>query len=213
MAAKIKAEKEARGTDLAAKSEKSIAPVVQAARDLDIKGAEDMKQAAEMLSRVNKTLDAATEEKERVTKPLNEALKAERSRWKPLETICIEAKDILSKKMSVYQTEQKRLAQEEEDKIAARVGEGKGKLRPETAVRQMEEIEKPAESVAAGTGLVDFISVPQCEVEDFMALIKATGFDFVNIEMKKQALLNAQKEGKEFPGVRYWSEERPRNYR
>jgi len=78
----------------------------------------------ELLSNCNKLLDNLTKEKEKVTKPLNEALKAERARFKPLEGILESAITSIRSKMSVYQTEQVRLQRKAETNITARVEKG-----------------------------------------------------------------------------------------
>lgn len=199
--------------DTLAVIEKEVSPIVSEAQALTISNDKSMTNGAELLSRLNLRLDKIIAEKEKVTKPLDEALKAERSRWKPFETQLDEAIALIRRKMSVYQTEQKRAADEEEARIAARVGEGKGHLKPETAIKQMEEVERPTSAVTAASGMVKFKTVQDCEVQDFIALIQATGLEYVDVSMKKLKILAAKKEGIELSGVRYWTEERPDNYR
>lgn len=187
--------------------EKEVSPAVKKAEALVIESDDDLKGATELLSNLNKGLDRATEEKEKVTKPLNEALKAERARWKPFETMCEAAIDIVRKKMTAYQTEKTRHAQEEAARIAERVGEGKGKLKAETAVRKMEEIEQPLLNVSSKAGMVDFIDVKCFEVEDITKL----PIDYIVADEVK--IRAAMKAGQELPGVKYWVEQRPRNFR
>lgn len=54
-------------------------------KSVTIKTNDDMQSASIVLGRLSTYLKQVTEEKEKVTKPLNEALKAERARFKPLE--------------------------------------------------------------------------------------------------------------------------------
>ncbi len=136
--------------------EKKMQPVLAEATKLEVKDAKGMMVATELLSKLNKFNDAIVAEREKVTKPLNEALKAERARWKPTESANEEAIDIVRGKMSVYQTAETKRAREEEAKIAARVGEGKGKLQVDTAVKKIEGIERADETVKAESGLVKF---------------------------------------------------------
>ena len=58
--------------------QKSLSPLAAEAKTLKIKDLGSLKMATEILSKLNKLNDRIREEKERVTKPLNEALKAER---------------------------------------------------------------------------------------------------------------------------------------
>jgi len=187
--------------------EKNLNPIVEGAHSLVIKDPRTMTKATEMLSKVNKYLDQAIEEKEKVTKPLNEALKAERGRWKPLETVCEEAVGIIKRKMTDYQTEQKRIADEAAAKIAARVGDGKGKLQGETAARKIGEIEKPSEKVESDSGKVKFKTVKKFEVMD----ITMVPYDF--LLANESAIKQAMNDGVEVAGVRYYTEEVPSNFR
>lgn len=193
--------------DTLALIEKEVSPIVSKAKSLAIFDDKTMTGGAELLSTLNLRLDKITEEKERITKPLNEALKAERSRWKPFEIQLDEAIALIRRKMSNYQTEKKRAADEEEARIAARVKEGKGNLKAETAVKKMEEIDRPAGAVTAESGMVKFKTVKVFEVMDLTMLpIEYHLADEV-------AIRKAMNAGIELPGVKYGTEERPDNYR
>ena len=136
--------------------EQEVSPLVQKARALVIESAEDMTKSAELLSQCNKYLDAVVEDREKLTKPINQSLKEIRAKYKPTETILETAIVALRQEQSRYQTEMLRKQREEEARIAARVKEGKGNLKLETAVRQIEEIEKPEEVVSTDSGTVKF---------------------------------------------------------
>lgn len=146
----------AKENNLAVTIEKQIHPLVKSAEKLEIVDAKGMKEATEQLSQLNKLGDKIQAEKEKVTKPLNEALKAERARWKPVETVYEEAIEIIRGKMSEYQTNEIKKQREEEARIAARVGEGKGKLKVETAVKKIDEMERVDEKVNSESGMVKF---------------------------------------------------------
>ncbi len=146
--------------------EQEVSPLVQKARSLVIESAEDMKQSAELLSQCNKYLDSVTEEKEKVTVPLNAALKAERLRFKPIETVLETAISSLRQEQSRYQTEMLKKQREEEAKIAARVKEGKGNLSLESAVKKIDALEKPEEIVATDSGMIKFRTDKKLKVVD-----------------------------------------------
>lgn len=187
--------------------EKQIDIYLKEAHSLKIETPEGMRSATVFLSNLNKANDKVTAEKEKVTKPLNEALRAERNRWKPVETKLAEAIALVRGVMTKYQTESVKKQKEEEAKIAARVGEGKGHLTAETAVRKMEEIEAPEEVVATEAGSVQFRSVMKFEVMDITMLPKE--FLLPN-EVK---IRENMKQGNTIPGVRYYEEQVPYNSR
>ncbi len=180
---------------------------IKVAESKAIKTPEDMSAAVNVLSTLNQTLDRLTEDKEKLTKPINELLKEIRGRYKPFELKLEEAIEKVRKAMITYQTEQKRIAKIEEDKIIARIGEGKGKLKVETAIRKMEEVDKPDQKVSTEAGLVKFKTVKKFEVEDVSKLPKEY------ILANEVAIRKAMTEGKEVSGVRYFTEEVPFNTR
>lgn len=187
--------------------EKKVSVLVEQAQELVIVDNETLSQGVVLLSEMNKIVDRVTEEKEKVTKPLNEALKAERARWKPVENMYEEATVSLRAKMSTYQTELVRKQKEEEQKIAARIGEGKGKIKLDTAVRKMGEIEVAEKEVATDSGLVQFREVATLKITN-EALIPR---EYLIINEKK--LLEALKSGKTIEGCEIEIIQTPVNYR
>lgn len=181
--------------------------IINKVKSLDIVDSSTMETATEMLSQLNKTSDRITEETEKVTRPLLDALNAERKRWKPSLDLLKESIDIVRTKITKYQTEARRLAQIEEEKIAARVGEGKGKLKIETAVAKIENIDRPEDKVATDSGSISFKTVIRFEVID----IDAIPNEYLQVdEVRVRQVL---KEGKKIPGIRKYTEEIPINRR
>lgn len=187
--------------------QKEAKPIIAQIEKIHIESPKDMTEATALLSTVNKKLDAVKKEKEKITKPANEALKAARALFKPVEDQLGGAVLAIRKEMSRYQTESKKAADEEAAKIAARVGKGKGKYTPETAVAKMEEIETPETSVATEEGMVRFRTEKKFEVMDVSKL--PTEYILPN----EVAIRAAMKTGVEIPGVRYYTEEVPINSR
>jgi len=190
--------------------EKQAAPVISEASRIVITDADTLAQATTILSKVNQFLDRVQEEREKVTKPLNEALKAERARWKPLEETYTAASQSLRDKMTVYATEADRIAKIEEDRIAKRVAVGKGNLSPTTAAKKIAAIEKVDKTTTTDAGSITFVDTPCFEVTDIVALANFGG----KYVTPNETLIRAeQKAGTALPGVRYWIEKRPRNNR
>ena len=131
-----------------------------------ITSADDMIKASEYRVKLKAELKAITTHKETKTKPMNAALAAVRADYKPFETQLESALAIIDKAMSTYQTAEMKRVREEEAKIAARVGDGKGKLQMDTAARKMGEIEKPEVRVATASGATSFRPHQQLKITD-----------------------------------------------
>lgn len=133
-----------------------VSPVIAKALEITIKGKEDMVVATDYLSKLNKIADRIKEEKDKVLGPLNEARKAEMARWKPVEVMYEKGIEYIRHAMSDYQTLEIKRQREEEAKLASRIGEGKGKIKFETAMRKMNEIDKPEDNVVTDSGSIKF---------------------------------------------------------
>ncbi len=187
--------------------EKEIVPVIRKAVKVEIKNVEDMKKASEMLSVVNKYADTVQDKRESITGPLNTALKAARAMFKPLEEQLDEAIENIRGAMTVYQTEELRKQREEETKIAARVGEGKGKIKIETAVRKMNEMDKVVGQVVVDSGMVKFKTSKKFRIID-KTLVP---LDYMVVD--EVAVRKAMLAGLSVAGVEYYEEQVPMNYR
>ena len=174
---------------------------------IEITSKETMEEATVLLSRINRKWDEMKEEKERVTKPLNEALKAERARWKPMEDKAKEAVQEIKDKMTSYQLEVEAAAKIAEEKISNRVKAGKGNLSLETAVKKMEEVEQADNKVKTEEGSVQFVKIPDFEVMDVTLL------PMEYILPNEVAIRKAMREGKKLTGVRYYESTQVRNSR
>lgn len=184
--------------------EKEIVPIVVKAEKLvTIKDAKDMEKASELRTQLKSYAKQVKERKETITKPANALLKAVRALFAPLEDRVDDTLSAIDAAMIAYQTEEKKRAAAEEAKLLDRVG--KGKLKLDTAVRKADEIERPAAVVKGDAGGTQFITTPVFEVEDVSLLPK----DYILPDMVK--IRAAMKAGNQLPGVRYWTEERPRD--
>lgn len=191
--------------EIAIKEETS--PLYKLAMNLPITNTGELTKSTELLSQLNRKLDAVTEEKEKITKPLNEALKAERGRWKPIETMLEEAILSIRKKQSAYQTEQVRIQREDQQKIADRVGEGKGKLKVETAIRKIDELDQPEKYIATESGSLKFRTDKILKITNVDKIPKQ--FWLVN----ETAVLKALKLGEVVPGAELEEIQTPINSR
>ncbi len=186
---------------------KKVLSLADQAESFKIVTDKDLSQAVEILSNLNKMGDAITEKKETITKPLNLALKNARELFKPLENPYQEAIEILREKMSKYQT--MKVAREAEDKakVAARIGEGKGKLKLETAIEKIEEIGVTEKNISTEAGAVNFRTVRKFKIGDILKV------PFAYLQVNEALVTKLMKEGKEVPGIMYYEEQVPVNYR
>jgi hypothetical protein len=170
---------------------------------IDIVDVQSLQQATSTLSWLNTQLDNLTAEKEKVTKPLNEALKAERNRFKPAETILSNAIDTLRQNISMYVTAQQRIATEQEQKILA-----DKRTSTDTKINKLATIENTAtDKVTTEQGSISFITVKKYRVTDIAKI--PLHFLQVNDDLIKQAL----KENSPIAGIEYYTEQSIRNYR
>ncbi len=194
-------------------SSKAIVPVIQkeltpfAARveTLSIIDEKSMGEAATVRTALKDLLAKVEKYRKAKTDPINQALKVIRAETKPLETAIEDALDTVNRKMTAYQTEAQRIADEEADKIAARVGEGRGHIRPETANAKIAEIEKPANQV----GSVKFNTVKKFEVMDVVILLNDNKDGPQYVYADETAIRAAMRAGIELKGVRYYTEKVP----
>lgn len=178
---------------------------VTTATELVIKDADGMRQATEILSKINQVGDMIKRRKEEITKPLNQALKSARDLFKPIELNKSNAEQIIKNKMINYQNEQDRLAREAEAKIEARVE--KGTLKPETAIKKLEAVEAPEKKVEAKSGSVTFKTIQKVEITD-ETLIPREYLELNMVLIRRDALA-----GKEIPGVKIVEEKTVANSR
>lgn len=187
--------------------QQELSPVVVKAKAIVVKDQKSMESASLMLSELNKFADRIDEEKQKVLKPLNTARTAEINRWKPVLGPIEEATDYLRKTISMFQTAEIKRAREEEARIAERVGEGKGKLKVETAVQKIENIARPEAQVATEAGLVKFREDKVLKITDETKIPR----EYLVVDEKK--LLEALKGGITVPGAELDIKMVPVNFR
>lgn len=180
-------------------------PIVKQIQTLTIKNSAEMTKAVEALSQCNKYLDKLTEEKEKLTKPINSALKEIRSRYKPAEEKLNIAIATIRSKMSAYQTEATRVQKEQEQKIADKVF--KGTLKVTTAMNKLSSIVQAETQVSTDSGSVKFRTVKKFEITDPNLIPK----EYLMPDESK--IKEAMKTDIKIPGITYFEEQVPANYR
>lgn len=175
--------------------EKKLTPLASEAESMTVTSPSSLAKATVLLSQLNLANDKITEEKEKITKPLNEALKVERARWKPFEDICKKGIDHLRSAISIYQTALVKKQEADERAIADRIKPGKGNLSLETAAKKMDQLEKPQDKVETSSGSLAFRKTTILKVTS-LALIPR---DY--LIPNEPRLLEALRAGQSIPGV------------
>jgi hypothetical protein len=192
------------GKDLSVVLANQASGIIVQANDLCISDDTSMKMAVEFLSTANKILDAAKAEKERVTKPIKEALKAEESRWVKLETSLKSAVAVLRQKMTEYQKKLEEKKKIEEERLTARVA--RGTMKPETAMAKIESLPEVG-IVTTDSGAVQWMTIYKLVIDDVQAIPR----EYLKVD--EVAVRAALKAGKVVPGARLVEEKVPKNIR
>lgn len=186
---------------------KHIETLADKVNHLTINNELQLKLAVEVLSKINAYADSVKSKKELITKPLNLALKNARAMFAPIEDTYEGAIESLRQKMQDYQTEQVRIKQQAELKIAERVREGKGNLTVETAVKKIAELKPIEKEVATESGLVQFRETRILKITNPLLIPR----EYLIVDESK--LLKALKDGKTVVGAELETIQVPVNYR
>jgi len=186
--------------------EKEVVPFVGKINEkFVIANPKQMKEASEIRVQLKAYEKQIKEKRESASKPAYAAYKAIMNMFNPLESKVKETLAIISNEMSRYQEEQDAIAEAAKQKIENRIGEGKGYLKPETAIEKMDAITEPASVISSESGNTMFINKPDCEVED----ISKVPLEYLVPDMVK--IREAMKGGTKIEGVRYFIRKVPRN--
>jgi len=169
--------------------ESEINPIVNQANSLTVKDEQSKLEASNLLSSLTLYLRRTVEDKETITKPMLASLNAVRGKYKPIEATLTTAIDILRANIGQYQTKQLEIQKAEENKIAIRVGEGRGKLKEETAMRKIEALPTVETRLEADNGTISFRTDRVLKITD-IALIPDEYFN-----LDESRLLKALKAG------------------
>ncbi len=207
---------------------KEIIPLVGKAISLEINDDKSLAIASEARSTLKDWAKKVKARKDFHLSPFKEGVKRITDEYKPIENQIEEGLSALDEKMSSYQTALVNKQNAEAEAIANRIGEGKGHLKTETAVKKIAELGSVPSSISTDSGSTSFIATPMFEVIDpLMIFVKEvldhnkSHKDFVidheafktYLVVDETAVRKAMKAGIELNGVRYYTEQRPRNSR
>lgn len=133
---------------------RSSAAVARKVTDLEIKSNDDLTAATDILSQVKTAQKNLKLEKEKILGPQLEAVQATRNLFAPYEKQLLEAETDIKGKMISYESEIDRAAKAEEARIQAQLD--KGRIKPETAAKKIDNIATGAPQVTGAKGVVQF---------------------------------------------------------
>ena len=204
--------------------EKKSLPTIDQLAKLEIKDQKTMEKAAGFLSDLKAALKKVEAYRKAKTDPLNKVLKAIRDETRSIEERLNTAIEATAKKMSKYQTVEQAKVDSKADSIVNRIGEGKGKLKTETAVEQLENLERPDKTIATQAGAVTFKPLPKVDITPILEMSEADLLKMQNQflifaqeglivwdEVKVRKLILATKDSQQLPGVTYRIEQIPVN--
>jgi Na+/phosphate symporter len=161
-------------------------------------------KATEVLSQMNKLLDALIEDREKITKPINQSLKEIRAKYKPVQDALELRIATLKQSITEYATATEKASQLAADRLSARVGVN---LSLETAASRIEALPTVDKKVETAEGSVQFVTVKKFEVVD-ISLLPVDCILPNEVVIRKKMLA-----GEEVKGVRYFEEKSIRNQR
>lgn len=174
--------------------EKEIKSIETSFEGIKIVDETSYKNAIDLTKAIKEQGKAIKEQKESFTKPLNESLKNIRAFFKPYEEKLADIEKNLKGSMVQYTIAEQKKADEAAEKLAKRVQ--KGTMKPETAIRKMNEIEAPEQTTASSTAQATIRETKQVKVSN-EALIPRE-YLMPDMAKIKEAVL---KEGKTIDGV------------
>lgn len=190
----MKEKKEIDLTKEIAPIQKEVSKIVGIASALKIKDKNDLQEATNLLTKIKVIGKELLFAKEKITKPLNEALKSARGFFAPVENEWLRAEKIVKEKMLDYQKEEMVKAAKETSKIEAKVEAGK--MGFDKAADKIEAI-TPAKTIASeGGGSAQFRPIKKVVVED-ESKIPDEYWVLDMVKVRKVALA-----GVEIPGVK-----------
>lgn len=131
---------------------------------LPITSPEENAIVIEFKAKLNKLGKEIKAEKEKATKPINEALRKVREWWSPIEKRVEAWETEMGNALLAYKRKVEEEARKKEAQLAARVEKGTMKL--ETAERKIEEIPQIQKTTHTEAGQVQFRKVPMMRIID-----------------------------------------------
>jgi hypothetical protein len=175
--------------------------------ELQVTDQPSLLEASTYLVGAKKAYKAIKEDMDTLLAPFKEGIDGVKEKYDPRLKALKSLIEGLTDKTTDYQTKlvNERLASELA--ISERVKEGKGNLSADSAVKRIEALDVVEKKVETEVGGMQFVAYTMCALEDITKVpMKYHTVDMVEI----RAVMKA---GERLPGIKYWTEQRPKNSR
>lgn len=179
--------------------------IITRAESITILTVDTMPEAVELLSSLNRIKDEITTQKEIITRPLLDKLAEERAKWKTKELKLEAVIGKIRTALTQYQTDLVTTQRLEQELIAKKLSEGK--IKPQTAIKRMNDVEDVSNTVESATGKISFKTVTTFTVKDWSNIPHE--FLILNETLVRAKL----KDGMKVAGLEYKEEQVPINFR
>lgn len=133
---------------------KDVGTIAKKISDLEIKTADDLMKATDVLSQIKTAQKNLKATKDTILQPQLDAVTATRNLFKPFEEQLSEAEGAIKDKMIRYEADVDAAAKKQEATIEKKLDEGT--MKPETAARKIEQIPTVGSQVTGARGVVQF---------------------------------------------------------
>jgi hypothetical protein len=192
---------------------KEVSIFEKTANDLQIKSAEDVENAVDTLGSIKKMQKSLKEKEDLAKKPFQETLNGIRDAFKPININLTNAESVIKGKIMTFRSAEAKKVEEQKAKIEGRVGDGKGKLKVQTAINQISSAEssKSAGHINTGNSTMTVRLIKKLEIIN-EALIPREFLvvDTTKVRASAFKIYDLQKEGVKvdmIPGIKVTEEE------
>lgn len=192
---------------------KEVSIFEKTANSLEIKSAADVEGAVDTLGSIKKMQKHLKDQETNAKKPYQDLVKGIIAAFKPVNEQLSAAESTIKSKITVFRAAEAKKAEEQKAKIEARVGEGKGKLKVQTAINKIADVDanKSASHVSTGNSTMTVRMIKKLNITD-EALIPREFLvvDTAKVRAAAFKIYDLKKEGVEvaqIPGVEVVEEE------
>lgn len=171
---------------------KEAKPILAKGDNLKIKDEKSMTLGVELLSQANSLFKSIKAEHDSKTTPYDEKIKEIDADFIPSEKALKNLISYLRTEIGEYQTRQTDIASKKQEKISEKVNDGKIKF--ETGVKKMNEVDVPAGKISTDSGKVSFRTDKKLKIINFTEIPR----EYLIPDEKR--ILEALKAGKIVPG-------------
>lgn len=194
-------------------TQKEVSIFERKADELSISSSADVEVAADLLGSIKKMQKHLKGQETEAKKPYQELVKGIIAAFKPINLKLSAAEDTIKGKVVEYRKAEAQKAEEQKAKIEARVGEGRGKLKVQTAINKISDVEasKSAAHVDTGNSTMTVRKVKKLEITDESLIPREyLVVDSAKVRAAAFKIYDLKKEGVEvamIPGVNVTEEE------